>query len=334
MPDKLKHLTDLNLINSLIDEGKILGKDEALDKFKLHIQEVKAVGRYNLQNWDIEWRKSVYKFGEYFQSIDPVDFLNILTNGNPSNKNEKEVFDFYTSEIYTNSLDSQACIEKLENYISEYPYNPEFHNTLGHLYYKNNQFEDAIRHTRIAFDKDQKSFIHNLFQSYSAYLEFLIDTNEYEKGLGICTKIIEERLFKPILLNNTYQLIILGFKNRFRDYVLLNKKIQEAEFTIKQLVAKETSKGQFKIIEILGFFTAIITFIFSTVSIGKNFKFEEAIIFNIALGITLMTFVLLINMSFSTKKVKIFDYRVLMFIMLIMSLVLIVTKFGVPIWMK
>lgn len=227
----------------------------------------------------------------------------------------------------------EASVSRFEKLIEKYPYNPEFRHTLGHFYHENKNYEKAIEQYEYARTKDinNPSFKKNLFETYRNYLEYLIDSSEYEKGLKICKKLGKEKTFWG---GGTMHNMILRLQERFKDYIVLNDKIENADKTIKEIIAKETQKGQMKIIEILGFFTAIIAFIFSTISIGKNFNFNEAIIFNISLGLTLLIFVFVINLFFSRKQIKTFDYRVLLIIIFILSLLLIVTKFGIPIWIK
>lgn len=332
MPFKEKYNTDLKYIITLIDQNKINGNNEALEKFKIHINEVIDIGRFSIIEWKNNWRKTVYDFGEKFKDKDPVDFLKILTELKENlQKDQKEVIDFYYSEIDCNSLPIETSVKRFEKLIDKYPYNPEFRNTLGHFYLEKYEYEKAIEQYEYARikDKNNPSFKKTLFDCYRTYLESLLDSSNYEKGLNICGKLIKEKTFWG---GGTLHNVIIGLQERFKDYLILNEKIEKAEKTIKEIIAKETQNGQMKIIEILGFFTAIIAFIFSTISIGKNFNFNEAIIFNISLGITLLIFVFSINLLFSRKPIEKLDYRILLIIVFILSLLLIVTKFGIPIW--
>jgi len=329
-----KYNRDLLEIIKLIEENKIHGQGEALDKFQLHIKEIIKLGRFASNTWVHDWRASVYDLGTKFKKLNPIDFLNALTTEKTGkNKDEQEILDFYFSEIEFNTLPDESCTSKMRDLVVKYPYNPEFRHTFGHFYSRIKEYEKAIEQYKFAFDKDKtnKSFVDSLFFTYQRYLETLIDNSEYQKGLELCEQLTKDKIFWDKAIYHNY---LFGLKERFKDYILLNEKIDNAEIKIKEIISKETQKGQVKIIEILGFFTAIIAFIFSTVSIGKNFKFEEAIIFNIALGLTLMSFVLMLNLIFSSKTIKFTDPKLLMLIVIIMSLLLIVTKFGVPLWIN
>lgn len=332
MEYQTKFNTELKHIIGLLEANEI---ESALTHFDTHLDEVKEIGKFTLETWNYEWRKTVYAFGVLFKKINPVDFLHKIKNQKTGiDINREEVLDFYNSEIDFNSLPENLCLERVVKYVEKYPYNPEFHHTLGHFYIREKDYLKAIEQHRIAFEKDNTGFKESYFSSNYTYLEYLIDEGEYQVGYDLSNKLIEEKTFRRTSFNNSHQIFLIGLKGRFKDYLSIDKKLSNAEDEIKRIITLETGKGQFKIIEILGFFTAIIAFIFSTVSIGKNFKFEEAIIFNIALGLTLMSFLLVLNLIFSSKTIKFTDPKSLMLIVFIMSLLLIVTKFGVPLWIN
>jgi Mn2+/Fe2+ NRAMP family transporter len=84
-----------------------------------------------------------------------------------------------------------------------------------------------------------------------------------------------------------------------------------------------------RIIEILGFFSAIIAFILSTVSIGKNYKYIEALNFMLGLGIILVLFALTMSLFFNRNEKKLLykDYKFwILIIALIAMLLLILTN--------
>ncbi len=322
---------EINSIIGLIELDKISEQDGALSKFSEHIKEITDIGRFDLKKWNHEWRKNVYKLGVKFKNINPIDFLNILSEAKKTlGKDGQEVLDFYYSEIEANTLPTTTCTKKIESYVIKYPYNPEFRHTFGHFYKNNNDYINAIEQYRFAFEKDKSnnSFISSLFNCYLSYFDQLIENSDYEIGLNLCTELMTEKIFKGETLMNNH---LINVKERFKDYIILNNKIKDAESEIKKIVATETNNGQSKIIEILGFFTAIIAFVFSTVTVGKNFDFNEAIIFNISLGLTLVNFALIISLLFSKKEVKLFDYRIILIIVIFVFLTLLII--GTKYWL-
>jgi hypothetical protein len=198
-------------------------------------------------------------------------------------------------------------------------------------YINSNKCKEAIEQYGYALDKDKKNnhFETSLYNTYIKHLNNLLSDSKYNEGTEIINKLLKDNTFRK---EPHYHNYLISYNERFKDQIAFDQKLKDAEKSINEIVKQETQKGQNRIIEILGFFSAIMAFIFSTISIGKNFKFEEAIIFNISLGLTLLIFVLIINLLFSNKKIKIDDYRIALIIIIILSLLLIVTKFGVPLW--
>lgn len=328
----IKYKKDLLEVIKLIDNGKITEKDGALDKFKLHISEVKSLARFSIKNWNQNWRTDVYNFGDKFKSLNPIDFLNALkTEKEKSNKDQCEVLDFYRSEIDYNSLPNDSWLPRIKKLIDQHPYNPEFRHSYAHSLINANKCKEAIEQYGYALDKDKENnhFETSLYNTYIKHLNNLLSDSKYNEGTEIIKKLLKENTFRK---EPHYHNYLISYNERFKDQIAFDKKLKDAEKSINQIVKQETQKGQNRIIEILGFFSAIMAFIFSTISIGKNFKFEEAIIFNISLGLTLLIFVLIINLLFSNKKIKITDYRIALIIIIILSLLLIVTKFGIPLW--
>jgi len=308
-----KYLNDLNEVIKLINENKLDGNNGAIEKFKEHVKEVTNIGRFSPKDWNESWRKSVYKFGVLFKEIDPVEFLKILhENSLLLHKDEQEVLDFYYSEIEYNSLSEEHCAKRCEDLIKKYPYNPEFRHTLGHFYKEKNMHIEAIEQYRFAFNKDKENdtFETTLFNAYKTYCDSLIEEEKYDFALSVCNNLLDEAIFRETIIFNN---ILISTKDRIKDYIVLNEKIKKAEEDFKSKVEEATKSWQFKTIEILSFFSAIIAFIFSTISIGKNFNFEQALVFNIALGITLLLFVLVLNLIFSEKTpIKKSDFRIIL----------------------
>jgi tetratricopeptide (TPR) repeat protein len=327
-----KYNKELLEIITLIGEGNITETNGALEKFKLHISTVKNLGRFSTKTWNPSWREAVYNFGGQFISLNPIEFLIILKEEKEkSNKDECETLDFYYSEIDYNSLPNDTWVPRIKKLIEKYPYNPEFRHSYAHSLLNNNKCKEAIEQYGYALDKDKDNnhFLSSLFNSYIKHLNNLLAESKHNEGIILINKLLKDNTFRK---EPHYHNSLIGFNQRLDDQIAFNKKLNEAEKSIKEIVKNETQKGQNRIIEILGFFSAIMAFIFSTISIGKNFKFEEAIIFNISLGLTLLIFVLVINLLFSNKKIKLSDFRIGLIVVIVLSLLLIVAKFGIPIW--
>lgn len=317
-----KYIKDLKYIIDLLDQNLILEEHGALSLFELHIDEVSELSRFSKETWKYSWRKTVYAFGTKFKSIDPIDFLKILTKKKKDlDKDSQEVLDFYYSEIEVNSLPEDTCTSNIEILIQKYPYNPEFRHTFGHFCQRKKQYLKAIEQYRFALEKDKNStYVGSLYGAYSRYFEELFEKSEYENGYQICDALVQEMILSGFN-DNFYQIKMINNRDRFKDYINLNKVIKEANKMVEDKIAKEANIGQLKIIEVLGFFTAIIAFVFSTVSFGTKFEFREAILFNISLGIVLIIFTLVISLLFSKKDIKKSDSRIWILVSLILSLI-------------
>jgi tetratricopeptide (TPR) repeat protein len=325
-------LKDLKEINNKIKIGQLNGIGNALNLFQIYLTKIIALGRFTPENWKEIWRKEVYIFGENFKEIDPVDFLNLIKSAkNGLQKDEKEVLDFFKSEIKVNNQPFEDCINEINSVIAEYPYNPEFRYTLGHFYGRNNEYLKSIEQYEFALkrDKNNSTFQKSLFNNQYDYIKKLVAKNEYKESLKYCDDILDKKTFKS---SYVFSNLLVGLKERVKDYLAIEEKIKNAEESFKIIVKNETEKERKRLIEILGFYSAIIAFIFSTVSIAKNFKFEEALIFIICLGIILILFLSIMNILFSSEKLKITAPKFIISIILILSLIFILTKFTIPFW--
>jgi tetratricopeptide (TPR) repeat protein len=324
MANTAKYKFDLDLITSNLELNKLNNKETILPLFQAHIKEVKEIGKFSVQDWSYEWRKSVYNFGILAEELGPSDFLKIIQDEKLcSSEEQQEVLDFYLSEIVYYIIPNDTAIKKINELIEKYPYNPEFYHTLGHLYRKDEKYEKAINLYNLAIEKDENNsaFLNTLFNCYKEYFDVLIIQSNYEKGLNIVNSLIARSSFRN---DYFYYTNLLGVKERFNDYINLSSKIKDAEVSIKEIALTETQKGQNKLIEILGFFSAIIAFIFSTVSIGKNFSFREALLFNITLGLVLLLFVVAINLLFSKDKRRVIVFKASIFIVLLTTILILV----------
>lgn len=330
-PDFLK---DLKTINEKIRKGDILGAGNALELFKDYLPKVKDLGRFSPQEWKGTWREEVYLFGEYFKTIDPIDFLMVIKDTrNGLTKDQEEVLDFFKSEIKVNNQPFEDCKMEINEIIQKYPYNPEFRHNLGHFFNAQGKLLEAIEQYEFALkrDNDCQIFLKNLFNCQYQYIEEYIDKEEYSKGLTYCDQILNKGTYNS---SYVFKNLLVSLKERLKDYLTFESKIKNAEEAFKTTVRNETEKERKRLIEILGFFSAIIAFIFSTVSIAQNFKFEEALIFIVCLGLILLIFMISINILFSSERLKYSHPKLLILVLLMSSLILVLIKYTVPLWIQ
>ena len=313
------HITD---IIELVKINKIKGENEAIEKFKLYLELIQEIGSFNIENWRQDWRRKIWKFGEEFKKNNPSDFLiEINELLNKTETKNKEVLEFIRSEIIVNYLPDNECKKHLEILIQTYPLNPEFRNTLGHYFSKEKQIIEAIAQYKLAFKIDPKnqSFLKSCFTRDQNYLNEFLDKGEYEEGKEYLKKLYED--IEYISASSNIKSAFNDFSRRFNDHLRFQKKLYSLEKEFQKRINSELDAERKRIVEILGFFSAIVAFILSTVSIGKNFSFIEAIYFIIALGLILILFNVSLSVLFSTSKTDLLKDKKLW--ILISSLILI-----------
>jgi tetratricopeptide (TPR) repeat protein len=321
------YLTQLDEIIQLIKEAKIIGENEALQKFKLYLDNIESIGSFDLSNWRTEWRKQIWKFGELFQNQSPNQFLNIINEKLKTiTISNKEVIEFIKSEIDFNFLPIIEFKKSLEQLVQEYPLNPEFRYAMGHCFSLEKDFLSALNGYKLAFkiDTGNTVFRETRFNIEQQYLNQLIDNGEYEVGYDYIQDLFSDTDF--ISWGQTRSTFV-DFARRIKDLQLVQKKVTELEVEFKEKIHAELDHERRRLIEVLGFFAAIVVFILSTVSIGENFSFIEALYFIIALGIILILFVTSIYTIYSSDRTKLLsDKRFWILIVGLFLLFLLIIK--------
>jgi tetratricopeptide (TPR) repeat protein len=312
----------LNNIIELVNAEKITGANEALDKFRIYLDTIQGIGDFNAAHWRNDWRKKIWKLGELFKKRNPQQFLKAteekLADETTTNK---EVIQFIRSEIAFNFLPHSECKIQLQELIALYPLNPEFRNTLGHYYGREGKLLESIEEYKLAFKIDPQNitFLENRFSKDQAYLNELIKKGEYQSGKDyLQTLFADEDYLKAA---NNIRTSFVDFLSRFNDHLIFHNKLQQLEEDFKSRMHNELDSERKRIIEVLGFFSAIVAFILSTVSIGKNFSFIEATYFIVALGIILILFAVALSTLFTTSKTELLKDR--KFWILVVGLILL-----------
>ena len=67
MPFDPSYSTDIDVIILSINNNLLHGNDGAIQKFTNYLQSIQQIGPFNSRDWQIDWRKKIWKFGEIFQ---------------------------------------------------------------------------------------------------------------------------------------------------------------------------------------------------------------------------------------------------------------------------
>lgn len=315
------HTNHLNDIISRIEADDLLGDNGALKKFEEYLLEIQEIGTFNIEDWKQSWREKIWRFGEKFRSINPSEFLERIDNIINEPTTNKEVIEFIRSEIIVNFLPDIECKKQIESLIEKYPLNPEFRNTLGIYYSREKQLFQAIEQYKLALKIDPKNnkFLKARFHKEQNYLDNLIIDGEYQKGLDYLSSISNDS--KYLEAGTNLKSTFIDYRRRLNDHLLFENKLKSLEENFKHRINTELDSERKRIIEVLGFFSAIVAFILSTVSIGKNFSFIEASYFIIGLGIILILFCISMSTLFTNNKNKLGNDK--KFITMIITLILL-----------
>lgn len=162
---------------------------------------------------------------------------------------------------------------------------------------KNQQFEEANKFLNDFYNQTDSNGNFTLYQKiYKSRFDFInivlksissIDTNIKQITAAEKQKTLEEIATFKQHTASEIQTTLNNVENIKKHTEDKNKEILDDIAKFKQ----ELSSEKTKIVEILAFFSSIIAFIFSTVSVGKMFSFQEALLFLAVLGLILICFV-------------------------------------------
>lgn len=306
MPYSNTYITDLNAIIDDISNNRLTGSGQAVEKFRAFLTSVKNIGRYSLANWPNSFVQRVWSFGKLFSSNDPLPFINLLeTEINNSTLEEKEILQFFRIEILWNFEKAENLEEELVTLTSVYRTNPELLHTLGHVQARNKRFNEALNSYNHAITINNcPEYLESKFRIEVQYVDHLLEIDDYNKASTMVNEILNSEIYKSDFVKNNWFVFL---NNRIKDYELSEKKLLNKENEIMNLVQNKFETERRKIIELIGLFTAIITFIFTTVNVGKNFNFSQALVFIICLGLILIGFTTTISILFKSGSKKVYN---------------------------
>jgi tetratricopeptide (TPR) repeat protein len=333
MPYNGQYFIDINIIIADIDNGQIIGPGQAITKFQTFVSQVKNIGRYSIIDWPSQFLNRVYEFGNKFKIIDPTLFLTALENEiNISSFAEKEILYFLKSEILWNFESHLKQENFLIGLVNQYITNAELLHNLGHIKLEKELYIEAIENYSQAIRiNSTNTFLDSKWQAEVKYVEHLIEIEKYDTAENLINDCLNSKIYQSNFIQQNW-LVFLA--NRIKDYKLQDIKFQKKEIELIKLMNDEFQSERRKVIELLGLFTAIIAFIFTNVSVAKNFEYTQAINFTTCLGLVLIDFAITISIIFHNKSIPIYkDIRlyvaliVTLFLFLILSTTTLINEF-------
>jgi hypothetical protein len=308
MSYKKEYLDKLIEINKLI---KINIEDlTTLQKVESYLKSIKSIGTFSSQNWNIEWRKQVYKFGEEFKEKNPDKIFNFINREIESSTNDSqiEVLEFIKSEVYLNFFTTDESIEYLLELNKRFNLNPEFKNSLSILYNQkgNDEFQCKYLKQALKIEKNNLDWLESIYQKEYAIGKELIFKKKHNEANKFILDIINSEFYKNYR-SHEYQNFFIFLLQRNDDQLLIETKLSEINESSKGKIEDLFERSRIKIIEILGFFTAIIAFIFGAITITVKFELPSALILMSSFGLMMIIFVLMLSILFIDSKKKLLE---------------------------
>jgi hypothetical protein len=214
------------------------------------------------------------------------------------NVTNKDLIAFILSE-FLYDLDKEKYKTKIQQLGELFHLNPDLQHTNGH-YFINNDRRKALNYYLLAQKLDPVShiFFNAVFTAETQLIKELKMNGNIIEAIKFCNEILESKKYRSYHIENN---IIYGMLEALEDHKLLLEKINNIDSKIKAEVEKE----RFKMVEVLSFFSTVIAFILSTVSIAKdNSSTDDKLKFLSLLGLILISFS--VGLPFLIKK---FDHK-------------------------
>ena len=292
------------------------------------------MGEFSSVNWDQTWRKKIYSFGELFNDTnrkDAAPFLGVIETALVSSSEpQTEIINFIKSEVVYNFFEDIESKKKFfEDLKSKYPTNPEFHQTFSHLLEAQSELAYAVAEAKLAvrLDPNTVSLVRNAFNKEKRFYDLLLGKGDISGCEDVLRKM---RDYKPYKTTTEFNNYIVVLEDRLSDHKIIEKKISG----IDEIIKEKTDEERKKLIEVLGFFVAILGFVFLTTSLAtnKDLNIHESLFLMLSMAIVLLIFSTSISYLFTRHKSTSFlDFlahrKFWAIVMLVVALVLLV-KYG------
>jgi len=305
--------------------NQIIQLNTALDQktltpiaFRTYLDEVRDLGSYTSNDWQARWCKQVYTLGVKISKFNPLLFLNefpaLISN---STLEQTEVLEFIKSEIEFNLMPPAEVILILKRLRGRYPLNPEFVHSLGiigrdinnldSLKEKHEYFLQALK-----MNEANEKFIEDYVNSEMWIVGALLSEDGFEEATKRANDLYTDTRFV------SFKIPVWGLLKRIEDYIAINKKMEMISTKAEETISKE----RVKLIEILGFFSAIMALIFSTV-VSKPESSIDSFKFLIALGVMLNLFLLSMSYIFQKPGERFDKWKFISLLILLVTLVVL-----------
>jgi hypothetical protein len=291
---------------SRIRDSLASGVDE-LPSFTRYLAELESLGDFPFTSatWPFAWRRAVMEFAKLFTKMDASSFLLAMTPYT-NNVSIRETIAFVYSEILWNYYEQASPYNRdlLKDFIKQFPYNPEFHNTYGLFLLANKNYEKALyEHQRaLNIEINNINFLDCYYICVKEFFEHLIENRKIDDAENFVDGTIKYLFEKD--LNNVaphaadVRSRVFFMKDRLKDHKVIANQIVHFQKDIENTIRVE----QRRLIEVLGIFSAIIAFILTNISIGiTNLPIKEMLVLMFGMAVTLIIFATAISFFFGPR---------------------------------
>ena len=309
-------------ITDIITNLKNGKREEAYKLFTEYLPGLEEKKEFSSNSWTISWRRAIYELGKEIAKINYQDFIELLETwrDKQDGRKEKEPYDFVMSEIYANidawNVDQKVCY--FQELIEKYPQNPEFWHDKGNCLREDTDIIEAMKCFKKAYEMEKVNtlFVLDWVNTVKCYIDNLIKERQYQDARQYAEEICKNKGISEEL-NNIFVLTL----DRIKDAERIDKQLASSKTEIENYAKGIIQKSQFKTIEILSIFTAIIAVVFSTITIAQRYTFHEALVLCISLAILLLVFLCVVHLLFAEHNRSVI---MLMTIVVLLSLLFII----------
>ncbi|MBL1457459.1 MAG: hypothetical protein COA34_006260 [Methylophaga sp.] len=323
----------MNIHNELIqiqDNLKVLEKDDkradALVLFEQYLNKICAIGPYNLDDWPLSWTKTVWAYASNVPDSYSNLYIHRIDNLIKQKPECSEQLEFLKVELMWNRHGvHEFAQEYVKNLVHKYPFNVEFKHSYGHTLVADKSNLDLVEE---GIDQYLKclSLWGNIYGELVKVVVNLgirlsqtrANKGQYDEALELLDKLLK---IEVVTLDSNFNNILVMHKDYVRSSKLLEQRLDGMEKRISFDFDERLSNERKKTFELLGLFTAIISFILSTVSLIGVINYEYLLPVLLSLGFILVMFVLTISLSVNPRLNLKTDFRIyLLFIFLVVSI--------------
>lgn len=320
-------VSELKAIIAQIESDQIEGEGGAIEKFRTYLRQLLSenYGQYDPDKWSVRWRKVVYDFGKVFRKNNANSFLMVLddVSGMVSEARDKEVLDFIESEVRLNHfpLSQDGFKEYLLQLLNKYENNPEFKITYCNVLIADGKLPEAIAQSDLAIKIEPSNgvFVERKINFEKDYMRQLISDSKPKQALEYLEKMQKHSYYNE---NYVYNNFLLTERYRIQDHISWSEKVKG----LSDEIAKQTEKERRRLVEVIGIFAAIISFvvIVTDIAINQNFSLSEMLVLMTGMAFVLLIFAFAMSAIFQTKEQLKSLPKIAMPVLLIVALFLLI----------